>query len=288
MTCPVPDTDDGEDIRPLQRIRLTLRYDGTAYHGWQEQPNAVSIQATIAQILSRIEGRPVPLHGAGRTDAGVHALAQTAHFDSRRQMPPATWLRALNAQLPDDIAVVGAEAVPADFHARFSAGEKHYRYRILNHSVRCPFRHRISWFHPARLDLAAMQQAATHLIGEHDFSSFRASGCGAKTAVRTITSITIRRAGGGDTDGGGEVHADELHIDVRGSGFLKQMVRNLVGSLVAVGRGQQSPDWLLWVRQQQDRTAAAETAPARGLTLVSITYPDTGNTGSLRSKAGAR
>ena len=245
----------------MTRIRLTLAYDGTDYAGWQVQPNAPSIQGTLEAVLARVEGVPVRVTGAGRTDAGVHALAQVAHFDTGRDHPAKIWLKALNAQLPKDIVVLSAEAVDDAFHARYSAGDKQYRYRILNRTVPCPFRRHTVWHVPVALDADAMSRSAQALVGEHDFTSFRAAGCGAKRPVRDLRQLSIRADG------------DEVVFDVIGSGFLKQMVRNLVGTVVEVGRGKQPADWPEQVLAAKDRTLAGETAPARGLVMVGVSYP---------------
>lgn len=245
----------------MGRILLTLAYDGAAYAGWQSQPDAVTIQGTIEGVLAHMAGRQVALVGAGRTDSGVHALAQAAHFDAPADYPPDTWAKALNAQLPKDIAVLSSVAVADDFHARHASVGKHYRYRILNRPVRCPFRRGMTWFVPYGLDVEAMDRGANLLLGEHDFSSFRAAGCGARHAVRTVTAATVFR------------HGDEVHLEVHGNGFLKQMVRNLAGTLVEVGRGRQAPEWIGHLLEVRDRTRAGETAPAQGLTLVAVGYP---------------
>lgn len=245
----------------MTRIRLTLAYDGTDFAGWQVQPGAVSIQETLESALARIEEEPVRVTGAGRTDAGVHALAQVAHFDTGKDHPAETWVKALNANLPDDVVVRSARIVDKAFHARYSAGDKTYRYRILNRPVACPFRRRVVWHVPEPLDVAAMQKAATALVGEHDFTSFRAAGCGAKGPVRTIRCLSVETAD------------DEVVFEVIGSGFLKQMVRNLVGTLVRVGRGKRPPAWPGEVLAAKDRTLAGETAPAKGLVMVRVTYP---------------
>ncbi|MDH4229337.1 MAG: tRNA pseudouridine(38-40) synthase TruA [Nitrospirota bacterium] len=263
MADSFPETRPAEmpsEAGPSRRIRLTLQYDGGAYAGWQEQPDAVSIQSTLQGILARMEKRPVALVAAGRTDAGVHALGQVAHFDTATGYPADTFLRALNAQLPPDIAVVAADDVAGDFHARHSAQGKHYRYRVLNRPAPCPFRRRYAWYVPRELDVEAMGEGAGRLLGEHDFSSFRASGCGAAHPRRTLTRLDVSRVD------------DEVVFDVEGPAFLKQMVRNLVGTLMVVGRGRHSPDWVGNVLAARDRTVAGETAPAWGLTLVRVFY----------------
>jgi tRNA pseudouridine38-40 synthase len=245
----------------VRRIRLTLQYDGAAYRGWQVQPEGPTIQGVLEAAIAGIVGAPVRVHGAGRTDAGVHALAQVAHFDTDAAHADDVWVRALNAHLPRDVAVTAAREVSDTFHARHSARSKHYRYRILNRPVRCPFRRGVCWFTPVPLDAEAMDRAARHLLGTHDFTSLRASGCGARSPVRRVDTATVARDG------------DEVVVDLVAGGFLKQMARNAVGSLVQVGRGRRPPGWIAEVLEAKDRTQAGETAPAWGLTLVAVAYP---------------
>jgi tRNA pseudouridine38-40 synthase len=248
----------------VRRIRLTLQYDGAGYRGWQVQPEGPgvhTIQGALEDALAAIAGGAVRVHGAGRTDAGVHAAAQVAHFDTDLTHADAVWVRALNAHLPRDIAVIAAREVADVFHARHSALAKHYRYRILNRPVRCPFRRGVCWFVPVDLDVEAMARAAGHLVGTHDLTSFRASGCGARSPVRRVDRTAVAR------------HGDEIAIDLVAGGFLKQMARNVVGSLVEVGRGRRPPDWIAEVLERRDRRSAGETAPPWGLVLVGVTYP---------------
>jgi len=245
----------------VRRIRLTLQYDGAAYRGWQVQPEGPTIQGVLEAALARIVGAPTRGHGAGRTDSGVHARAQAAHFDTDAAHADDVWVRALNAHLPRDVAVTHAREVADTFHARHCALSKHYRYRILNRPVRCPFRRGLCWFVPVPLDAEAMDRAARHLVGTHDFTSLRASGCGARSPVRRMEAATVTRDG------------DEVVCDLVGSGFLKQMVRGAVGSLVEVGRGRRPPGWIAEVLAARDRGAAGETAPAWGLTLMAVAYP---------------
>jgi len=244
----------------MPRIRLILQYHGARYHGWQVQPGQPTIQGTLQNALAKIAAAPVSLVASGRTDSGVHALAQVAHFDSDRVLPTETWPRALNANLPDDIVVLAADQVDDQFHARYLAVGKHYRYRILNRPIRCPFRRDRSWHIPQALNVAAMAEAANHLTGDHDYTSFRASGCGADTPNRTVHRIDVLRDG------------DEVVFEVTGRGFLKQMVRNLVGTVVEVGHGREQSGWAAQVLAARDRCAAGPTAPAHGLTLVSVDY----------------
>ncbi|MFQ5507815.1 MAG: tRNA pseudouridine(38-40) synthase TruA [Leptospirillia bacterium] len=245
----------------MSRIRLTIQYDGAAYAGWQVQPDAVTVQGTLEQAAAAIEGEPVTVTGSGRTDAGVHALGQVAHFDTGKAHDSDTWLRALNANLPPDIAVFRAESVPDDFHARHSAIGKTYRYRILNRPTRCPFRRGHTWFYSTPLDVEAMAEAAALLVGEFDCSSFRASGCGARHPVRRIDAVRVWSEN------------DEVVFEMDGKSFLKQMVRNIVGTLVKVGSGAREPEWVSEVIEARDRSAAGETAPAAGLTMVEVRYP---------------
>lgn len=245
----------------MRRIRLTLQYDGARYRGWQVQPEGPTVQGTMEAALGVISGAPVRVHGAGRTDAGVHAAAQVAHFDTALDHADGVWVRALNAHLPRDVVVAAAREVADAFHARHSALSKHYRYRILNRPVRCPFRRGVCWFVPPPLDVDLMARAAGNLVGTHDFTSFRASGCGARSPVRRLERAAVAREG------------DEVVIDLVGSGFLKQMARNVAGSLVEVGRGRRPPAWTADVLAARDRRLAGETAPAWGLILVSVSYP---------------
>jgi len=247
----------------VRRIRLTLQYDGAAYAGWQVQPNLPTVQGALEAALARIAGGPVRVTGAGRTDAGVHALGQVAHFDTELPHADGVWVRALNAHLPRDIVVREAREVPEGFHARYRAESKHYRYRVLNRQVRCPFRRGLTWFVPVPLDVEVMERAARRLVGTHDFTSFRASGCGAQSPVRRLDGIAVARA----------ADDDEVVFDLMGGGFLKQMARNIVGTLVEVGRGRHPPAWAEEVLAARDRRVAGETAAPWGLTLVSVTYP---------------
>ncbi len=243
------------------RVALGIEYDGTQYHGWQMQPHAASIQAALNSALGEVAHEAVHCIAAGRTDTGVHASGQVVHFDTSARRSKREWLRGANSLLPDDICVTWCQPVDGEFHARFSATGRSYEYRILNRSVPSAlFRHRCWWVH-APLDIDAMTVAASVLPGRKDFSSFRAAGCQAKTPVRELRSLTISR--------------DGEFIDVRCSAdaFLHHMVRNLVGSLVAVGRGDRSAAWLEAVLAAQDRTRAGITAPACGLTLAAVSYP---------------
>jgi tRNA pseudouridine38-40 synthase len=242
------------------RIALGLEYDGTAFAGWQTQPHGNTVQDALERALAEIAGAPVRTICAGRTDAGVHAAAQVAHFDAPVIRPENAWVRGVNAHLPEHIAVRWVRAVPADFHARFSARSRSYRYVLCNHAVRPALLHgRVGWFH-LPLDLAAMQAAAARLIGEQDFSAFRAAGCQAKSPVKILHQAEARRDG------------DYFIFDFRASAFLHHMVRNMVGALVHVGKGAEQPEWIADILARRDRSLAAPTFSPHGLYLSGVEY----------------
>ncbi|MDH3978123.1 MAG: tRNA pseudouridine(38-40) synthase TruA [Gammaproteobacteria bacterium] len=245
----------------LRRLALGLEYDGTRYHGWQYQPHASSIQESLNDAISAVANESVSCIGSGRTDTGVHASGQVVHFDSAAVRSPREWLMGINTQLPDDINLNWIKEVGQSFHARYSAERRAYRYVILNRPVRSAlFRDRVWWLYNA-LDIEAMRAAAAPLIGTHDFTSFRAAGCQSKTPVRNLMRLDIERDG------------DFIYIHCEANAFLHHMVRNLVGSLVAVGRGDKPAEWMQSVLEERDRKLAGITAPAAGLTLTGIQYP---------------
>ena len=246
---------------PRRNIRLTLEYDGTRYHGWQRQKNALSIQEVIEQALARITGEAVRLIGSGRTDAGVHARGQVAHFATRSTAPLRAFLQGLNSLLPMDIAVLQAEEAPLAFHARYDARWKTYEYRILNRPVRSPLNHSYAWWLPAPLDAAAMQQAVQSLPGEHDFFAFRAAGSRPGQAVRRVREAAWHRQPEG-----------WLKFTITANGFLRGMVRSLVGTTVEIGKGKYPPEYLSEVLEKRDRRLAGPTAPPQGLFLVKVEY----------------
>lgn len=247
----------------MPRIRLKVEYDGTRYVGWQKQPNGPSIQAAIEKAVSTLLKAPVAVSASGRTDAGVHAEGQRVCFDAPSELPLKAYVRGLNRLLPDDIAVVGADEVEAAFDPRRWSWGKRYRYRVDNRPTRSALRRQTHWLYFFPLDVEKMRTASKCLVGRHDFSSFRASDCEAKHAIREVFQIDIQGQAG-----------DEITFTVEGSAFLKHMVRNLVGSLVEVGRGKRSSEWLKEVLEAQNRTLAGPTAPAQGLTLVDVFYKD--------------
>ncbi|MFZ0051263.1 MAG: tRNA pseudouridine(38-40) synthase TruA [Desulfobaccales bacterium] len=248
-------------MAPQRNIRLLLEYDGTRYHGWQRQKNAVSIQQVLEEALTRLTGEEVRLIGSGRTDAGVHALGQVANFHSRGALPLKAFVAGANSMLPWDIVVLEAREVPPEFHARKSALSKTYEYRILNRPRRSPLHHHVGWWISGKLDLEAMAAAAALLPGEHDFSAFRASGSGSLNPVRRIAAARWRTHPGG-----------WLIFTITGNGFLRGMVRSLVGTLVAVGQGKAAPELLGDLLRNQGRHLAGPTAPPQGLFLVEVVY----------------
>lgn len=244
----------------MRTIKLTIEYDGTGYAGWQIQPNGLSVQEVLETALEKLTGENVRLRSSGRTDAGVHARGMVAAFQTEKTIPLRAFSDGLNSLLPPDIAVREAEETHPDFNPRRDATGKHYRYTILNSSRRSPLNRMFVWRLGCGLDLAAMRRAACHFLGEKDFAAFRASNCAAKTTVRRIDSLDVSRNG------------DMIVIDVFGSGFLKNMVRIMVGTLVEVGRGAVAPEDIPGLIASGDRRKAGITAPPQGLCLVEVFY----------------
>ncbi len=244
----------------MRRLRLTIEYDGTDFSGWQRQDNAPSIQATIEDALGKMVGAPVILKGAGRTDAGVHARGQVAHFETAASIPLHGFRRGLNSTLPSSIAVVGVTEAAPDFDARFSALGKWYRYTLWNAESRSALDGRYAWHLRGELDVGAMQQAAAALIGRHDFAAFRASDCERKTTVRNLHRLDVRRLG------------ERVTFDVEADAFLKNMVRILVGTLVDVGRARLTVADVAQLLVAPDRRRAGPTAPAHGLCMMAVRY----------------
>lgn len=242
------------------RVALGVEYDGRPFNGWQSQADGQTVQDTLQHALSQISGDPISVIAAGRTDTGVHALEQVVHFDTQAQRPLTAWVRGANALLPGSIAVRWAHPVPDEFHARFSAHGRSYRYLLINRATRPAIdAGKVGWYH-APLDEVKMRVAALQLIGEHDFSAFRAAQCQAKSPVKHLRQLDISRQG------------EMLIFDVSADAFLHHMVRNMVGGLVYVGKGKFPPDWLAEVLASRDRSLAAPTFAPDGLYLRSITY----------------
>jgi tRNA pseudouridine38-40 synthase len=235
------------------RIALGIEYCGTNFRGWQSQAGGGTVQDALEAALGQIAGEKIGVLCAGRTDAGVHATHQVAHFDTTVERPLSAWVRGVNSQLPEGVAVRWAQPVDDEFHARFSARGRRYRYLLLNRPQRPGlWQGRLGWFH-LPLDLAAMQEASVRLLGEHDFSAFRAAECQAKSPIKTLTRAEVRQSG------------NLLIFDFEASAFLHHMVRNLVGTLVYIGKGAQSPAWIDELLQVRDRTRAAPTFSPDGL-----------------------
>src|SRR5258708_30819542 len=253
----------------MTTYKVTLAYDGADFVGWQRQASGVSIQGLLEDALREIDGRDVTVTGAGRTDAGVHALGQVAAFTFERTISVDAVARALNAKLPPAVRIVAAEDAPASFHPRFDARDKTYRYRICSTDVLSPFERRYAWHVPGALDVEAMSEAARAVEGTHDFAAFQSTGSNAKTTVRTITSSRIESSIQSALP---DPHSAMFSYEVTGDGFLRHMVRAIVGSLVEVGRGRRAPSWIGEVISSRDRASAGPTAPPGGLFLVPGTY----------------
>ena len=244
------------------RIAAGVEYDGTAYNGWQKVSSGIGIQAVVEKALTRVANHDVEVHCAGRTDAGVHASGQVFHFDTTSSRSERSWLLGANSNLPDDIGLNWVHPVPDSFHARYSATARTYRYLLLNRLVRSPLCRTRAWWVYETVDTVRMQAAARYLVGEFDFSAFRAADCQARHAVRELREMEVIRQG------------DWIIFTVTGNAFLQHMVRNIVGTLVAVGKCEYPPDWVAEVLKSRDRRQAGVTAPAAGLTLIDVVYPD--------------
>jgi len=246
----------------MSRFVAVVEYDGTSYHGWQLQNNLPTIQGSLESVLERILGNPTRVHGAGRTDAGVHAVGQVAHFDANWAHSAADLQRACNALLPTDIAVRSMRSAPDDFHARHSARSKKYEYRILNSTLRSPLRRLYKWYVPYRLDLASMQESASYLLGSHDFAAFGSATDGTPSTVREVLE-----AGWAASQSEGTII-----FTIQATGFLKYMVRSIVGTGVIVGRGKIGATEVKEIVASRDRSRSGPTAPPKGLCLVRVDY----------------
>jgi tRNA pseudouridine38-40 synthase len=252
-----------DEFMSTQRIALCVEYNGTAFRGWQAQlnQNTPTVQEALERVLGGVAAHPLRVNCAGRTDAGVHATWQVVHFDTTAQRPLKAWVRGANARLPPQVAVRWAQPVAADFHARFSAQSRRYRYVIHNQAARAARLVDLVASHHAPLDAARMQEAGQYLLGENDFSAFRGAACQSRTPMRKVTELTVQRYG------------NYLCLDIEANAFLLHMVRNIVGALLWIGDGRRDPTWMQTLLHSRDRTQAAPTAPPQGLTLIGVRYP---------------
>lgn len=247
----------------MHNFKLTIEYDGTRYHGWQKQKNARTVQETIETAISVMVKAPVRLIGSGRTDAGVHALGQVANFRCRPDIPARAFVAGLNSLLPDDIVIRSCESVDTHFHSQYDAKWKTYRYRILNSPLPSAICRQYAWFVPRELDVRTMEAAARHLVGTHDFKSFEGSGSPRSHTTRTVSAARVHR-----------VRPDNIWFEITASGFLRFMVRNIVGTLADAGRGKITPDDFKQILLSGNRSIAGDTAPPQGLFLLRVIYDD--------------
>jgi tRNA pseudouridine38-40 synthase len=255
-------TSPGSDLQAeVRTLRLTLEYDGTAYHGWQRQPQALTIQEVVEAALAKILGHAVRLQGSGRTDAGVHALGQVAHCRTTSRLPAAALLAGLNSLLPRDIAVLDVQEAAPTFHARYDAVAKTYEYRLLNRPVPSPLQRHTCWWLRRPLDLERLQAAAQAIVGEHDFAAFQSSGSDVKSTVRQVQQAAWHELPGG-----------WKYFLITANGFLRGMVRNLVGTMVEVGWGKRPVEDMARILASRDRRQAGPAAPAQGLYLKEVIY----------------
>ncbi|OGI48918.1 MAG: tRNA pseudouridine(38-40) synthase TruA [Candidatus Muproteobacteria bacterium RBG_16_65_34] len=244
------------------RIAAILEYDGSNFSGWQRQAQARSVQQAVEEALSKVADEPIQVTVAGRTDAGVHAAAQVIHFDTSATRSEYSWVRGANSNLPDDVALLWVGEVDAGFHARYSATGRHYHYAIFNRAVRPTYLAGRVTHEYRPLDVARMQNGAGHLIGEHDFTSFRAAECQAKNPVRALRALEVTR------------HGELVHIRAHANAFLQHMVRNIAGVLMTIGAGEKEPAWAQEVLEARDRERGGVTAAPAGLYLREIEYPE--------------
>ncbi|MDA9557991.1 tRNA pseudouridine(38-40) synthase TruA [Vibrio sp.] len=243
------------------RIALGVEYDGSQYYGWQKQQDVIGVQEKLEKALSIVANHPIEVQCAGRTDAGVHGTGQVVHFDTHASRKVVAWTMGANANLPKNIAVRWAQEVPDEFHARFTATARRYRYVIYNHKLRPGILNSgVSHYH-GELDVEKMNQAGQYLLGENDFTSFRAVHCQSRSPWRNIMHLNVTR------------HGHYVVIDIKANAFVHHMVRNITGSLICVGRGEKDPNWIQWLLEAKDRKLAGATAKAEGLYLVDVDYP---------------
>lgn len=256
----------------MQRIALGIEYDGTNYYGWQRQRHHLSVQSTLELAISKVADHPITTACAGRTDAKVHAWEQVVHFDTHALRDHNAWLKGINTNLPRDIRVKWSCDVPLVFDARKSALYRRYVYVILNESISSSIlRHAVTWIY-YNLDIAKMQEAANYLLGTHDFSAFRGAHCQAKTPIRTISNVQFTR------------YREKIIFDITANAFLHHMVRNIVGTLLLVGQGKFSPEWISNVLSSRDRREAGAMAPPQGLYLLNVAYPEHFNLPTLSNQ----
>jgi tRNA pseudouridine38-40 synthase len=244
------------------RIAAILEYDGSRFSGWQRQERARSVQAVVEEALSKVADGPIQVTVAGRTDAGVHAAGQVIHFDTSAARSDYSWVRGANSNLPSEVALLWAGPVDDGFHARYSAAGRHYHYIILNRPIRPTYLAQRVTHEYRLLDVATMREAAQHLLGEHDFTSFRATECQAKSPVRELRALDVTH------------HGELVHIRAHANAFLQHMVRNIAGVLITIGAGEREPVWAKEVLAARDRAAGGATAAPDGLYLREIEYPD--------------
>ncbi|MHB8741801.1 MAG: tRNA pseudouridine(38-40) synthase TruA [Sulfuricaulis sp.] len=244
------------------RIAAIIEYDGSRFSGWQRQDQARSVQGVVEEALSKVANEPIQVTVAGRTDAGVHAAAQVIHFNTGATRSGYSWVRGVNSNLPSDVALLWAGEVDDGFHARYSATGRYYHYLILNRPVRPTYLAHLVTHEYRQLDVAAMQEAARHLIGEHNFTSFRAAECQAKSAVRELRALDVTR------------QRELVCIRAHANAFLQHMVRNIAGVLIIIGAGEREPRWAKEVLEARDRSAGGVTATPEGLYLAAVTYPE--------------
>lgn len=257
-------TNSSEMVLESHRIALAVEYDGSEYSGWQKQgsPELPTVQSKLEAALSKVADQPIEVTCAGRTDAGVHATNQVIHFDSRIDRGAKAWVRGVNSLLPHSVRVLWSQVVDQEFHARFSATGRRYQYLIYQGDVASALFPKQVTHIRGDLDVDAMSEAAKHLLGEQDFTSFRAAGCQSRSPFRNVFSANWEKVG------------QFLVLNIHANAFLQHMVRNIVGSLLSVGRGEQSSDWIAELLKAKDRTQAAMTAPPEGLYLVQVDYPE--------------
>jgi tRNA pseudouridine38-40 synthase len=257
-------TDSSPTSPPKSRIALGVEYDGSVFHGFQTQldPALPTVQETLQEALSQVADQPILVHCAGRTDTGVHASGQVVHFETTSVRQLKAWVLGANTALKRKIAVRWAHPVPDDFHARFSAYSRRYRYTICDDPIRPAFMANFVTSHAQRLDAELMHAAGQLLLGELDFSAFRGAGCQSNSPMRCVTELRVRRHGG------------LVVMDIEANAFLLHMVRNIAGTLMVIGEGREPPSWARQLLEGRDRTLAAKTAPATGLSLIKVRYPE--------------